>query len=743
MSEFLKKFLLEDTRRLNSGLGRQIFLGAFGKHPGWDDHVEDLGLETDSLIFAKTILYVNGIGGQIDAGAWEKLEPAQQVPAFNHVFVWQRSGQFLIGRMWSSSDGKGRTRYPMVVCAHCAGVQLGWALDQVLPRLEMMERACRETNSAADVRAMMNKYRHELRSSLTGMMPELEYAPVSAEARERFLARPEFGAQQEGLFRVLYQLKSQTSGFAPGKTDTSGTRPQQIRLPKAADTVQQAVLLWTRFFQLHIDPSAPLLFTIPLTEDWVDATMGEPGSQEMFCLRASPKSVPLASEIPFNLDGSFREKSGRFLTAFKNSSESAPKPSPETDAAPAGGIASVTQRWFKNLTKWGAVFVVAAGLVVWLVILPRKKAGDPSVTQSPPKATAQTAQDNVKTQPPTEKPAVAAMNTGNGGGTGVANATAAIASDAAAAEAKAKAEADAAALEAARLKNEADAKEKARLAEEEKAKQVAEQQRLADEAKAKQLAEEKRLAEEKEKNEMAARAEAASSAVSAVPVKVAMVTETPAVAKEQPVEAPAKPANSHREITNGLGMALVWVDNLPGTKDGGYVGKFEVTQGEYVKVMMSNPSTFTGDPRQPVENVSWNDAMDFCQKLTAMERSGKTLAAGQAYMLPTEEQWNFFLADARFEDGVTSRTTGQKSTADVGSTGKPNKNGLYDVLGNVWEWCLDKPNPDERKLKGGAYNTLKTVSFGTPMTEKTARTLPADARFDETGFRCVLVAMQP
>ncbi len=736
MSEFFKKFLLEDTRRLNSGLGRQIYLGAFGKHPGWDDHVEDLGLETESLIFAKTILYVNGIGGQIDAGAWEKLEPGQQVPNFNHVFVWQRSGQFLIGRMWSSSDGKGRTRYPMVVCAHCAGVQLGWALDQVLPRLEMMERACRETNSAADVRAIMNKYRHELRSSLAGMMPELEYAPVSAEARERFLARPEFGAQQEGLFRILYQLKSQTPGFAPGKTDTSGARPQQIRLPKAADTVHQTVLLWTRFFQLHIDAGTPLLFTIPMAEDWVDATMGEPGSQEMFCLRASPKSVPLASEIPFNLDGSFREKSGRFAAAFKNSNESAPKPSAEAGVAPAGGFTSVTQRWIKNLTKWGAVFLVAAGLVVWLVILPRKKAGaDSAVTQSPPKATSQTAQaspqDNVKRA---EKPAVEAMTTGNGGG------TTAVASNAAVA--KAKAAADAAVLEAARLKSEADAKEKARLAEEENARRLAERQRLADEAKAKQLAEEKRFADEKEKNELAARAAAASNAVSATPVKVAMATEIPAVTTEQPA-APAKAATVRREITNGLGMELVWIENLPGTKDGGYVGKYEVTQGEYVKVMMSNPSAFAGDPRQPVENVSWNDAMNFCQKLTTMERSGKSLPAGQAYMLPTEEQWNFFLADARFEDGITSRAAGQKMTSEVGSTGKPNKNGLYDVLGNVWEWCLDKPNPDERKLKGGAYNTLKTVSLGTPMTEKTARTLPADAKFDETGFRCVLVALQP
>jgi hypothetical protein len=90
MSDFFKKFLLEDARRFSPS-GRYAGLAAFGKHPGWDDHVEDLGLETESLIIAKTLFYVNGIGGQIDSGAWERLEPAQQLPAFKHVFLWQRS----------------------------------------------------------------------------------------------------------------------------------------------------------------------------------------------------------------------------------------------------------------------------------------------------------------------------------------------------------------------------------------------------------------------------------------------------------------------------------------------------------------------------------------------------------------------------------------------------------------------------------------------------------------------------
>jgi hypothetical protein len=140
MSEFYKKFLLEDVPRVTPGSNKQVFLGAFGKHPGWDDHVEDLGLETGTLNTAKVLFYVEGIGGEIDAGAWEKLDESQRLSAFKHIFVWHRPGQLLIGRLWSSSDGKGRTRYPMVVCAHCTGVTLAWALDHVLPRALRLSR---------------------------------------------------------------------------------------------------------------------------------------------------------------------------------------------------------------------------------------------------------------------------------------------------------------------------------------------------------------------------------------------------------------------------------------------------------------------------------------------------------------------------------------------------------------------------------------------------------------------------
>src|SRR5277367_5324152 len=99
-----------------TGAAPRLTLAAFGKHPGWDDHMPGIGVETDDLAYVKHTLYVGGIGRQIDSGAWEKLEPEKRLEGFDHVFLWRRGNHFLLGQIWSSTDRKGRAKYPMILC---------------------------------------------------------------------------------------------------------------------------------------------------------------------------------------------------------------------------------------------------------------------------------------------------------------------------------------------------------------------------------------------------------------------------------------------------------------------------------------------------------------------------------------------------------------------------------------------------------------------------------------------------
>ena len=702
MSDFYKKFLAEDPRRFGAG-DRYAGLAAFGKHPGWDDHVEDLGLETESLNIAKTLMYVNGIGGQIDSGRWEKLDAEQQLPAFKHLFVWQRSGQILVGRMWSSSDGKGRKRYPMVVCAQFMGATLGWALKQALPALAELEEGCLTTSSAEDVRSLLGRKRAALREAIQSTDSRGEYAPVSPDALHKF---PQLGGdgKSEGFLRVLYQIQSQLGVFATGnfsRATPAALRAQQIRVPAAAENPEQTLLFWTRFFQTQIEASVPLLLTLPLEANWLDVTVGEPESNEFFCLRASPKAVPMASEVPYKLDDAFRGKATAFLQGFQRGETKAAdlQPAPLTTLPTGTPPKSGWRKWL------GMGVILIIGGVAAMMLLPKSNKQEPK-SNSPEAKT-----DSTPKSDPAKSPS--------------APVTAPVpqVDDAAkleAAKAKARLEAEAEATRLQEQKKEADAlaaaaklKADVEAAAKEKERQMAETARLEKEATAqKALEEQKRMAEEAAKKKIEEN--------SAGKVQLASLTSPGAGDIKATPSSGRFNVAPNTDFTNSVGMAFVSVPS------GYWVGKFEVTQAEYQKVMGANPSKSVNE-RQPVERVAWNEANDFCRKLTELERND--LPSGKVYKLPTEKQWKEFSEGQKFEDLPGRGVTFKGSPALVGQSAPANKLGLFDVLGNVWEWSLDGGSGEEKLLKGGAFNS--------PNYD---RTLSPDSQMPNCGFRCVLTS---
>ena len=155
-----------------------------------------------------------------------------------------------------------------------------------------------------------------------------------------------------------------------------------------------------------------------------------------------------------------------------------------------------------------------------------------------------------------------------------------------------------------------------------------------------------------------------------------------------------------------------------------YIGKYEVTQGLWEKVLKKSPSSFGGCDECPVENVSWEDCIEFINKLNEL--------TGKDYRLPTEAQWEYAARGGNKSQG--NKFAGGNDMYDLGwyaensakkphkvGLKKPNELGLFDMSGNVWEWCRDwygayesssQSNPigansgESRVRRGGSWYSL-------------------------------------
>ena len=184
-----------------------------------------------------------------------------------------------------------------------------------------------------------------------------------------------------------------------------------------------------------------------------------------------------------------------------------------------------------------------------------------------------------------------------------------------------------------------------------------------------------------------------------------------------------------------LGPVKLELVEIPGKS--WLMGKYPVTQEQYEALMNNNPSQFKGIDR-PVERVSWNDAQEFCRK--ASEVTGKQVR------LPSEIEWEyaaragttttyFFGNDAQDLDKYAWYDKNSNQQTHPVGTKEPNPWGLYDMLGNVWEWCADNWHDqlEDNVARGGSwYYDSRYCRYAS------RNPYARDARNYHLGFRVVL-----
>ncbi|MFX0200975.1 MAG: formylglycine-generating enzyme family protein [Candidatus Hodarchaeota archaeon] len=189
-----------------------------------------------------------------------------------------------------------------------------------------------------------------------------------------------------------------------------------------------------------------------------------------------------------------------------------------------------------------------------------------------------------------------------------------------------------------------------------------------------------------------------------------------------------------------------------------YMGKFQVTQEQYKAIIGTNPSGFSGS-KLPVENISWDDAVEFCDKLSQLSHK-----EGKTYRLPTEAEWEYACRAGSqtrfcFGDDVCSldaygwyADNSDDQTHPIGQK-RPNAFGVYDMHGNVYEWCEDwydrdyysvSPVMDPKGRSGDMSGVLRGGSWhNSPRFCRSAHrdwhSSPPYRRGKNFGFRVVLL----
>jgi len=236
--------------------------------------------------------------------------------------------------------------------------------------------------------------------------------------------------------------------------------------------------------------------------------------------------------------------------------------------------------------------------------------------------------------------------------------------------------------------------------------------------------------------------------------------------------APPPPASKEKPFVNALGMKFLPVPITGGPTNGKRV-LFSVWDtrvqdyAEYAKAKAITPEKpkFEQGPTEPVVMVSWDDAKAFCEWLTAKDRAAKTIDAQDEYRLPSDHEWSCAVGVGHLENALAFPDTKSgklaaypwgtdwpppkgagnyssklhvddfEKTSPVGSFA-PNIYGLYDMGGNVWQWCEDWAEEKQkgRVLRGGSWTEGDALNLGSTCRSS----VHSSGRYDKRGFRCVL-----
>ena len=326
MGQFFQKF----AARILSGPARDPMLAVsvFGKHPGWDDHMDDAGHQFPEMLTFKRMIYVEGIGGNIDSGSWAHLPEPERLAEFNHLLIYSLDDYYILASITASRDGKGRSLYPLVTAVQARGYSLPDIAEHTGPLLLTLQNNVIATSSAAEVRAAVQTAQKSL-DELTGrLQPRAVKADRLVTGSQMLQILAAENTVPDITARMIYSLQKAVQSC--GREGANG-RTETVRVPIFGHPPWLSARIWIASLRGLIGTGCPLMaveYRHSAAPGLTDLIIGPPGPGQLFSLRASTARIPLASDIPFQTDAEFQQRVKTYLTECRNLDQSAAPPLP-------------------------------------------------------------------------------------------------------------------------------------------------------------------------------------------------------------------------------------------------------------------------------------------------------------------------------------------------------------------------------------------------------------------------------
>lgn len=295
------------------GWRQYITVAAFGKHPGWGDHIDGLGINSSILIDMKRLMYDEGIRYNIEVDdedgerSWRCLKDKEQLIEFGHCFVMKKDTDVVVGQLWASQDASGRKDYPMVVCVHCRRIPLTWILKHVLSRLEKAQERIINTTQSSEVKGILNYLEQDFNDQLRCDRPVYSSRTSSSKTIAALTQLSELAREKNSLMRLLYHLERQdgcdTSGWGKNELEMSHVH---MRVPITPERQLRNVLVWMEFLTHKYGLGTRVFSFLPHGHKLMDLILAEPVADLFYCLRADLEALPYTSSIPYPIDPSFK-----------------------------------------------------------------------------------------------------------------------------------------------------------------------------------------------------------------------------------------------------------------------------------------------------------------------------------------------------------------------------------------------------------------------------------------------------